>query len=313
MFNGLWRMGVIKLNHLKKKIGITTVMPLENNYVGVHGITAFFFPLIRKLKENGHKIYFFGKVVENKSKNIFCECLNLQPYNMNIYNDLETVNDMTQLKDLDDLLVYPRFPEVADEFDFQNKVITEATKNNIFIGVWDGDLKSQHIPEELRQHCTLLRPYSSQKFDKLFKDAHEFHYFTHQLYTKLEQREKIIDYLYIGNFYERFEELREKFEGLEGKIVIAGNHLKDEKKWNQSLQLKNVLYIKDVSHNMALPLLNISKETFYVIPKQYQEVGMITSRVYEAKMAECKIDVDTSNLNTLAKAYKKFEDIINEN
>jgi len=296
---------------MNKSIAIYTTMPLTNESICVHGITMFMFPLIKKLKKDGYKIYYLGNVIENKEKNIFCELMELKPYILDVTDDVEVTEDYTVLKDCDALLVYNRPQSVPLEYTGQNAYIRQALNYNKKVLFWMGDMWL--LPEDIQKETILLRPFSSDKFDNLFKKAYHFEYFTHKLYDyEFEKRDKIIDYVYIGNFYNRFDILKKKFENLSGNIVVAGSWLRDEARWDKSLQLKNVLYIRETPHSMSLPLLAISKQTFYVIPEYYQDVGMKTSRIYEAKMAGCDIDVDIQHLNTLDKAYNQLIGIIYE-
>jgi len=162
----------------------------------------------------------------------------------------------------------------------------------------------------LKQKITLLRPYTAKINDAEFKNAAEYNYFTSDLSKQLKKSDRIIDYLYIGNFYNRFDEFKEKFKDLKGNIVVAGNWLKNAEKAAKSIELNNVLYIGEISHAAALPLYNIAKNTFYIIPQKYKDVGMLTSRVYEAAMAGCNIDVNTKKLNTVEQAYAQFINLI---
>lgn len=284
-------------------------MPLTNEYSGVHGITFFMFPLIKEFKAHEHQVFFLGKVVEDKTSNVFCDVLkettDFKPYKLDVLNDIEVVGEEI-ISQLDVLLLYNRPPGVADEFDYQNQVIKVALDHKKLVLMWDGDLWAQHIPENLKKQIILLRPYTSNIFDSQFLRAFEFHYFTHTMYKSLPILDRCIDYVYIGNMYNRWDELYTQFSELRGNIVIAGNFLKNSEKWNKSLLLNNALFIRELPHSYSLPLLSMSRQTFYIIPEEYKKVGMITSRVYETVMAGCKIDVNTANLNTVRDAYLLF-------
>lgn len=297
------------------KIGIFTTMPLTTEYTGVHGIAFLLFPLIKKWKEESHEIVFFGKVVNNTKENIFCNLLKLKPYIIDISQDMIISEyDYASLKSCDLLYVYNRpnnSNAVIDEYLQQNMCISIALSHSIPVLFFCGDLWP--LPEYLAKQVVLLKAWTSTIYDSRFKSAYYFENFTHNLINyKLEDREKIIDYLYVGNFYSRFEEFKEKFESLEGNIVVAGSWLRDSAHWSKSLTLKNILFIGMTPFSMSLPLLNIAKKTLYVIPKAYRDLGIKTSRIYEAKMANCKIDVDLTNLNTLDRANALFWEIVNK-
>jgi len=293
------------------KIGIYTKMPLTTDFTGVYGVTMFMFPLIKKLKQDGHEIIYFGRIAEDKRQNIFCDVLELKPYIMDILDDVAVDSNIGNISKCDIALVYNRPPAAKEEFDEQNNFMRMAVNNRVKVLFWCGDL--WHPPEDVSKCITLLRPFASDKFDGLYETAYRYDYFTHDLYNyEFEKRPRVIDYTYLGNFYNRFENFKSKFGNLTGKIVVGGSWLRDPDRWNKSLTVKNVLYVGEVPHSFALPLLAITKETFYINPDNYLEVGMITSRVYEAAMAGCKIDMDVSDLNTLEKAHKKFYEIINE-
>ena len=282
-------------------------MSFTTRTTSVYGTDMFMFPLINHLSKN-NKIHFYGHRVLGYRKNIFCNLLNLEPYILDVTFDLETSNNMDRFNNLDCLLMYNRPKEAEDEYQLQNFLIEKAVKKNIPVLFWLGDLWLP--PENLSKDITLLRPFSSKVFDSNFKNAFEFNYFTHP--CTLPVKEKVIDYLYVGNQYNRWEEFKAIFEKLDGNVVVAGNWLKNKNKWDNSLQLKNVLYIGEIPHSMALPLYNISKQTFYIIPPQYQQVGMLTSRLYEAQMGNCKVlNTSFKNLNTLDNAVQKLEEILN--
>ncbi|MBU1449300.1 hypothetical protein KKF45_05645 [Patescibacteria group bacterium] len=288
-------------------------MPLTTNYTGVHGIAFLLFPLIKRWKEEGHEILFFGKVVENNRENIFCNLMCLKPYIIDVSQDMIISEyNYENLKSCDLLYVYNRpdaNPEVINEYLEQNVCISIALSCSIPVLFFCGDL--WFLPSFLSEKVILLRAWKSTIYDSRFKSAYYFENFTHNLINyKLETRERIIDYIYIGNFYNRFDEFKAKFASLEGKIVVAGSWIRDQERWSKSLTLKNILFVGMTPFSMSLPLLNISKKTLYVVPKNYRELDIKTSRIYEAKMAGCRIDEDTSKLNTLNKADKLFWEIV---
>jgi len=281
------------------KLAIYTTMPLSNNYIGVHGITMFMFPLIKELKRHGHIIKFCGYKAQNEKSNIFCDILKLKPYVMDISKD---VINTSYVDDCDALLVYNR---PTQEYIDQNRMINRFVLMKKPIFYWMGD--DWKLPITLSQHCVLLRPFSNTQHDKLFKYAYRYDYFVHNLYNYVfEKREKIIDLVYIGNYYNRFDVFEKKFKHAHGNVVVAGSWLRDKERWNNSLKLKNILYIGEIPHCYALPLLAISKKTKYIIPTYYKDLGMKTSRIYEAAMAGCETDVSIKNLNTVEEAYYKL-------
>jgi len=295
------------------RIGIFTTMPLTTDYIGVHGIAFLLFPLIKRWREDGHEIIYFGKVVDNSKENIFCNVLQLKPYIIDVSQDMSISEyNYTDLKSCDLLYVYNRPNNnnaVINEYLQQNMAIAIALSYNIPVLFFCGDL--WFLPESLSKRVTLLRAWTSTIYDKQFKSAYYFENFTHKLINyKLEDRKKVIDYVYVGNFYNRFDEFKKRVEFLEGNIVVAGSWLRDTERWSKSLTLKNVLFIGMTPFSMSLPLLNIAKKALYVIPKAYQDLGIKTSRVYEAKMAGCETDVGLANLNTLDKANKLFWEIV---
>jgi|TARA_R100000049_G_C1956616_1_gene113432 hypothetical protein len=308
-------------------IGIYTTMPLTNNYVGVHGITYFMFPLIKELKKRDHIITFHGNIVNNVENNIFCNIMGVKPYEMSIEKDLKVMGaDSDSLKNVDIMLIYNRPKENHYEFATQLNIIRYCVRHDIPVLFWDGDLWGKDIPKDLRLQLTLLRPYASDQHDDEYRNSYEFHYFTHKLNQKYKKKiemyarefkdgklNKFIDHIYIGNVYQRFAEFQNVFKDLRGNIVVAGNWLKSAKKWNKSLKIKNVLFIGEIPHSCSIPLYAMSKKTHYIIPQRYQTVGMITSRVYEAAMAKCKIANNKfKKLNTIENAIKQFEKIMTE-
>lgn len=290
------------------KLAIFTTMGLNTMNTSVHGVDIFMMPLIKRLKKNNHEIIFCGKVINNIKHNIFCDIMKLKPYILDISKDIEINNN---IDDCDALLIYNRPPEQEEEYNQQTYYINKAIELKIPILFWCGDL--WFPPQELCKEIILLRPFLSNYYDNRFKVAYEFNYFTHdtkEFEYELEKRERVIDVGYVGNFYNRFNEFKKKFENCSGNIVVAGSWLRDSERWNQSLTLKNILFINEIPHAYALPFLNICKETYYIIPENYKDVGMKTSRIYEAAMTNCKIDVNIRKLNTLDIAYNMFIKII---
>ncbi|HLD91036.1 MAG TPA: hypothetical protein VI911_08505 [Patescibacteria group bacterium] len=291
-------------------IGVFNTCSLSGDYTGVYAACYCFLPLLKELKKNKHTLHFYGELKNNKTTNTFLNTLKIKNINIECADDFSSINDDDKIKILDAMLIYNRPPEMQTEFEHEQAIISKCVSAGVSTFILDGDLWSSSLPKALKQKITLLRPYTAKINDAEFKNAAEYNYFTSDLSKQLKKSDRIIDYLYIGNFYNRFDEFKEKFKDLKGNIVVAGNWLKNAEKAAKSIELNNVLYIGEISHAAALPLYNIAKNTFYIIPQKYKDVGMLTSRVYEAAMAGCNIDVNTKKLNTVEQAYAQFINLI---
>ena len=99
------------------KIAVFTTMPKSNIYTGNLGITYFMISLLNKLIEENHEVKFCGKLVENYNNNIFCDIMNLKPYNLEFDNKIQITTDVN---DCDILFIYNRPDTITSEFSLQN-------------------------------------------------------------------------------------------------------------------------------------------------------------------------------------------------
>lgn len=258
------------------KLGWFDSANFDNGYCGKDGGSYIRIPLLRELNRRGWQIDFEGYNPDNydyteeplKQLDIIDQAIRFR-------SGIPFVNETTLTDRYDAVIVEARSSDF-DEFDRQLEIID--AHDNVY--VLDRNNWARDIPADLRD-IHLLRPYieSNDAFDvqtwfPYWRDERVPVPTTHPEY----------DLVYVGNRWGREDEMREFLELSDGlDMLIAGNW--PEREPDLVDEFDDIDWLGPVPHYSVVPLLGMGAATFHVGKPDYNPLGFLTMRTWEARMA----------------------------
>ena len=265
----------------------------HNDYCGADGGSNIRIPLLRELNRRGHRIYFQSPPIDDYEyeDEVLAE-LGIYSESARFRQSMDFVietNIHRHIDELDVLVLEARYSDF-DEFEKQKALIRSAVVNDVPTYLFDRNNWAVDLPREYRENVHLLRPYrnSNTRFD----EQTWFPYFYDDEIPDCNIQPEY-DLVYIGNRYGREDEMDEFLNGRDHQdILVVGNWPNRDQQVTEKYDW--VDFVGSTPHYSTIPLLQLGKATFHVGKPDYNDIGMLTMRPYEAFMAErpCFISTD---------------------
>lgn len=294
------------------KIGWWDCGNLDNEYCGKDGGSNLRIPLLKQLNGHGHTIFAemvdpgnydydeagLHRIESEAGISFVDECKRFrESMDFVIETDLEDV-----MPELDSVIVEARRLDF-DEYERQIEVMKLALNWNIPVFVLDRNNWAQHISDSLQESCYLLRPYYQEHPDWPESLQVYFPYFYRRDVPDIDLDPEF-DLVYIGNRYGREEQMDQFLDGLdELSILVCGN-------WPDRDQIvtenHDFTFVGSTPHFATIPTLQLGRASFHVGKPDYNEIGFLTLRPYEAKTARrpCFINSDIEYINELVDNHR---------
>lgn len=275
---------------------------LDNLYSGVDGGSYSRIPFLQEMTERRTKIKWLGYEYKDRKKNNLVNAFRLQEhlYTISVRDKVEDIGPSFTEKDLeeDGILFIELRPFIQKEgYNFEKECETQVNLIDFFISkgrkvfVQDREGWCVQIPDKYCSHINLLRAYHNKVDHRTYNSEHFFMWtWSRQFDNWNFYNRGIFDISYCGNVYERRDEFRDLLKPSHdaGKsIAVAGNWLR-EKYGDRDFSLNNFpnnIWFGSTEHWTTLPLLAMSKCTVHCSNKRQREIGLISIRVFEARMA----------------------------
>lgn len=280
-------------------IGWWDVGNRDNDYLGSDGGSYIRIPLLRELTNRGHTVYaeFPDPGNYGKDGTTVLDELGIKHESLRYRQRLTEIIEIDFLErviDRLDVLVVEARKSGFEHFARQRDIVEQGRENNIPVFVFDRNNWAQHHPVG----DLLLRPYVQE--NEYWDQEQVFFPYWRSDVPKSEI-EPQYDLVYVGNRYGREEQMDRFLDGLEDlDILVAGNWPDRDQEVTSKYDFD---FIGSTPHYSTIPLLKLGKATFHVGKPDYNDLGMVTMRPFEAAMANrvCFISDDVDILGTAIK------------
>jgi hypothetical protein len=292
---------------MKKTIYYFGAGHLDNLYSGVDGGSYSRIPFLNELVNRRCTVKWLGYEYKNRTESNLVKAFNLNPssYTISVRDRVQDIGPTFTDSDLEDdgILFIELRPFISKEgYNFEKECETQITLIDYFISkgrkvfVQDREGWCTQIPDKYCSHINLLRAYHNKIDPRTYNSEHFFMWTWSDIFEDWRYTREIFDISYCGNVYERRDEFRDLLKPSHdaGKsIAVAGNWLRkkyDDRDFSLD-NFPNNIWFGSTEHWTTLPLLAMSKCTVHCSNKRQREIGLISIRVFEARMAKVPVFV----------------------
>lgn len=296
------------------KIGWWDCGNLDNMYCGSDGGSNLRIPLLKQLNGHGHTIFAemadpgnydydesgLWEIEESLDQSGFVE----ETYRFRESMDFVIERELGPglVDDLDAVIVEAR-REDMDEFGRSKHVMQLAIDSDAHVFVLDRNNWAKQYPDEIAQNTYLLRPYKDEnpQWPSHYQIFWPYFWRRDVPETSFEPE---YDLVYIGNRYGREDQMDKFLEGLEDlDILVCGNWPDREQEVTEKYDFD---FVGSTPHFATVPTLRLGRASFHVGKPDYNEIGMLTLRPFEAKAAgrPCFINSDIQFIDELVENHR---------
>jgi hypothetical protein len=248
------------------------------------------------LDDNGFDLTWVGIDLENQSRNDKLDELGIEYSAIHANGVLNNIRtgmtrswDLLEVDNYDFFLCQPRPPFC----DIENKILHTLIDKFLDAGkavfVWEQDMFTDGFTDRMKEEVVFLHPAELPKGE--FKNEHYFPFFTFEnRYRHVEDEQRDIDFLFMGNIYGRQPQALQFFGQLndaEFDKLVFGSWIADEERREFSSQFDQFEFAGSTEHWAALPTMSKAKATLHIVPDFARDRGLMTARVFTSHMAKC--------------------------
>lgn len=266
---------------------------LDNMYCGNDGGSNLRIPLLRDLNDAGHTVlvdmqdpgnYTYRETGLRKiEKKIKQRNFREEAYRFRESLDcvIESRMDRNTVRRLDAVIVEARREDMR-ETEQSKRVMKYAITGDTPLFIMDRNNWARQYPDWFADNSYLLRPY--REHNKHWTEARQFFWpYFHRRDVPETDLEPEYDLVYIGNRYGREEQMDEFLDGLEDlDILVCGNWPDRDQEVTEKYDFD---FVGSTPHFATIPTLRLGKASFHVGKPDYNEIGMLTLRPFEASTA----------------------------
>lgn len=295
------------------KIGWWDAGNLDNQYCGNDGGSNLRIPLLKQLNGHGHTIYAemadpgnyeysevgLWEIEDRVGQEFVDECYRFRE-SLDFVIERELKPGL--IGQLDAVIIEAR-REDMEEFKRSVQVARTAIDSDAHVFLFDRNNWAQQYPDDIPQNTYLLRPY--YQANEVWPDSYQV-FFPYFFRRDVPETSLDVEYdlVYIGNRYGREEQMDKFLEGLEDlDILVCGNWPDKDQEVTEKYDFD---FVGSTPHFATIPTLRLGKASFHVGKPDYNELGMLTLRPFEAKTAgrPCFINSDINHINELVENHR---------